>query len=286
MNGYAPRTSWPLAVAAVLLLAATGCRSTGTGATDGDVRSGPSSSRAAAPGTPIESPTPQDPVLSPSPGEVIELDQHGPEYVFTREGRYAVRLTLDLVYEVDSPEMWEVYRGRYFSTSDFSGGAGVFSVAGPVTEAWLPAHPCRDRTLTPVGATARDLADALAGQSVLVVIRPRAVSLAGGHGVYLEVRIPDHVNSAACQGGGRRGVHLAAAARLVGALNGQCPDVLDPGCGRPAVHPLGLLRDHVHGREPRSPRGNGQVSHLHRPPQLMSCQDLSPVSPTARGTRS
>ena len=190
------------AAAAVLLLAATGCTSTGTGATEGDVRSGLTSSHAANPGTPIESPTPQDPVLSPLPGEVIELDQHGPEYVFTKEGRYAVRLTPELVYEVDSPEMWEVYRGRYFSTSDFSGGAGVFSVAGPVTEAWLPAHPCRDRALMPVGATARDLADALAGQSVLDVTRPRAVSLAGGHGVYLEVRIPDRVNSAACQGGG------------------------------------------------------------------------------------
>ena len=75
------------------------------------------------------------------------LDQHSPEYVFTREGRYAVRLTPELSYEVDAPDMWEAYRVRYFSTSDFSGGNGVFSVAGPVTQAWLPAHPCRDRAL-------------------------------------------------------------------------------------------------------------------------------------------
>ena len=129
------------------------------------------------------------------------LDQHGPEYVFTKEGRYAVRLTPELVYEVDAPDMWEVYRGRYFSTSDFSGGTGVFSVAGPVTNAWLPAHPCRDRALMPVGRTARDLADALAAQPVLKVTRPKPVSIAGGRGVYVEVRIPDRVNSAACQGG-------------------------------------------------------------------------------------
>ncbi len=58
------------------------------------------------------------------------------------------------VYEVDAPDMWEVYRGRYVSTSALSGGAGIFSVAGPATEAWLPAHPCWDRTLMPVGPTA------------------------------------------------------------------------------------------------------------------------------------
>ena len=202
MNGSEPRVSWLPAVAAVLILGATGCTSAGTDDRRGDAHSGLTSSPAAGPETPTESQTPQDPVLSPRPGEVIELDQHGPEYVFTKAGRYAVRLTPELEYEVDAPEMWEVYRGRYFSTSDFSGGTGVFSVAGPLTEAWLPAHPCRDRVLVPVGPTARDLADALAAQSVLDVTRPKAVSIAGGHGVYVEVRIPDRVNSAACQGGG------------------------------------------------------------------------------------
>jgi hypothetical protein len=91
------------------------------------------------------------------------------------------------VYEVDAPDMWEVYRGRYFSTSDFSGGTGVFSVDGPIAEAWLPAHPCRDRALVPVGPTARDLADALAAQPVLHMTRPRPVSIAGGRGFYVEV---------------------------------------------------------------------------------------------------
>ena len=130
------------------------------------------------------------------------LDQHGPEYVFTKEGRYAVRLTPGLVYEVDAPEMWEVYRGRYFSTSDFSGGAGIFSVTGPVTEAWLPAHPCRDRSLVPAGPTARELADSLAGQPVLEVTRPKPVVIASASGAYVEVRIPDRVNAAACHSGG------------------------------------------------------------------------------------
>lgn len=143
-------------------------------------------------------PAPQDPVLSPRPGEVLELDQHGPEYVFTKQGRYAVRLTPGLVYEVDAPDMWEVYRGRYFSASDLSGGSGIFSVAGPITEAWLPTDPCRHRALLPVGATARDLADALAAQPVLDVTRPKAVSIAARRGFHVEVRIRD---PAACQGG-------------------------------------------------------------------------------------
>jgi hypothetical protein len=202
MNRSESRASWRHAVAALLILASTGCTSAGTGATDGDVPSGPTSSPAADPETPTESPTPRDPVLSPRAGEVIELDQHGPEYVFTKKGRYAVRLNPHLMYEVDSPDMWEVYRGRYFSTSGFSGGAGVFSVAGPVTQARLPAHPCRDRALRPVGATARDLADALTAQPVLKVTRPKPVSLNAGRGVYLEVRIPDRVNPATCQSGG------------------------------------------------------------------------------------
>ena len=118
-----------------------------------------------------------------------------------RFAREATRLTPELVYEVSAPDMWEVYRGRYFSSSDFSGGSGIFSVTGPVTEAWLPAHPCRDRALVPVGPTARDLADALATQPVLKVTKPKPSSIAGGPGVHVEVSIVDRVNSAACQSG-------------------------------------------------------------------------------------
>jgi len=151
--------------------------------------------------TPASTPTPSDPVLSPLPGEVIELDQHGPEYVFTKAGRYAVRLGPRLVYEVDSPDMWEVYRGTYFSTSDFSGGTGVFSFDGPIPDAWLPTHPCGDRTLVPVGPKTQDLTDALAAQPALDVTRPTPVSIAGGHGVRVEVSIRERVNPSACEEG-------------------------------------------------------------------------------------
>jgi hypothetical protein len=184
--------------AACALLVTASC----TASEEPDSAGTPAPSSEAASSTAVNTPEPQDPVFSPGPGEVLNLDPHGPEFVFTKEGRYAVRLTPDLAYEVDAPDMWEVYRGRYFSTSDFSGGNGVLSVAGPVTEASLPAHPCRDRTLMQAGPTARDLADALAAQPVLDVTRPTAVSMTAGRGVYVEVRIPGRVDSTACQGGG------------------------------------------------------------------------------------
>ena len=187
-------SAWRTIAAACALLVTAGC----TASEEPDNAGSPPPS-AGASSAAANTPEPQDPVLTPIPGEVLELDQHGPEYVFTKEGRYAVRLTPELVYEVDAPDMWEVYRGRYFSTSDFSGGTGVFSVDGPVTEAWLPAHPCRDRALVPVGPTARELADALAAQPVLEVTRPKPVSIAGGRGVYLEISIPDRVRPRDCK---------------------------------------------------------------------------------------
>ncbi|HSV38726.1 MAG TPA: hypothetical protein VLI04_08200, partial [Nocardioidaceae bacterium] len=188
-----PSVSAWCTAAACMLLTMTSC------ADASDKAGSPIAQSEALSSTPA--PTPTDPVLSPRPGEVLELDRHGPEYVFTKEGRYAVRLNPHLVYEVDVPDMWEVYRGRYFSTSVFSGGTGIFSVSGPVTEAWLPTDPCRDRSLVQVGPTARDLAEALAAQGSLTVTKPTQVAIAGRQGAYVEIRIPDRVNSAMCEGG-------------------------------------------------------------------------------------
>ena len=184
-----------MSAAACALLAAASCSANED--PDDAERPAPTSARTSS--TVAGTPEPQDPVLSPGPGEVLELDQQA-EYVFTKAGRYAVRLAPDLVYEVDSPDMWEVYRGRYFSTSTFSGGTGVFSVAGPVTHAWLPAHPCRDRGRVPVGGTIRDLAEGLLAQPLLKVTRPEPVSLDAGRGLHVRVMVPHSVSSATCEG--------------------------------------------------------------------------------------
>jgi hypothetical protein len=77
----------------------------------------------------------------------------------------------------------------------------VFSVDGPAPDVWLPAHPCRDRALVPVGPKARDLADALAAEPMLDVTKPRPISIAGGHGVHVEVSVSDHVSPSACEQG-------------------------------------------------------------------------------------
>ena len=204
-------------------------------------------------------------MLTPGPGEVLELDQHGPEYVFTKEGRYAVRLTPELVYEVDAPDMWEVYRGRYFSTSDFSGGTGVFSVDGPVTQAWVPAHPCRDRALVPVGPTARDLADALAAQPGLDVTRPKPVSIARGRGVYLEVSIPDRVSPSACNARRSGPVHHDRGDEKTGRFPLQAGEAMTYWIlnvdGQRFIAG-GLVRDRLHRRGSRGARGNGRVRHV------------------------
>ena len=140
--------------------------------------------------------------MSPRPGEVLELEQGGPEYVFTRAGRYAVRLSPNMVYEVDSPDMWEVLDGRFFSTSDFSGGQGIFLVAeAPADKTWLPTHPCRDRTRVPIGPTVRDLAEALDAQPVFEATGPTSTAIGGRTGVTLTLTISKQFNGSACEGG-------------------------------------------------------------------------------------
>ena len=199
---YEPCWRWRVRVpfAAALLIAATGCTSSGTA---DDAHGGPAASPSPShTGTPSETPTPQDPVLSPRPGEVIELDQQGPEYVFTRAGRYAVRLSPHLVYEVDAPEMWEVLDGRSFSSSDFSGGNGIFLVTdAPAGNTWLPAHPCRDQTPVLVGPTVRDLAQALHAQPGLRATKPTAVPI--GDRRTMHVMVPDRpaADTNSCVGG-------------------------------------------------------------------------------------
>jgi len=184
-----------LSVATALLLATTACASNGTAADD---ETSPSSS----PPTPTETPTPKDPVLTPRPGEVFELDQDGPEYVFTKAGRYAVRLTPKLVHEVDVPDMWEVLRGEIFSTSEFSGGNGVFLVMqAPAGSTRLPADPCADQAPESLGPTAGDLADALKAQPILQVTRPAPVTIGERRGVHIRIKQPEGVAPKACVNG-------------------------------------------------------------------------------------
>jgi hypothetical protein len=112
-------------------------------------------------------------------------------------GRYALRVTPDLGYEVDVPGPRYVDEGRYLHHPD---AAGVFVVTpAPADGTVVPRHPCRDKTGVPIGPSPQDLARALAAQPVLDVRDRTPVTLGGAHGVYLEIRVPRRFDATGCQ---------------------------------------------------------------------------------------
>ena len=112
-------------------------------------------------------------------------------------GRYSLRVTPDLGYEVDVPGPRYVDEGLYLHHPD---APGVFAVtSAPADGTLLPRHPCRDKTGVPVGPTPQDLTRALAAQPVLDVRDRTPVTLDGAHGVYLEIRVPRDFDATGCQ---------------------------------------------------------------------------------------
>src|SRR5688572_7630177 len=98
--------------------------------------------------------------------------------------------------------MWEVLNGRYFSSSDFSGGEGIFLIAAAQPgKTWLPTHPCLDRTRVPVGPSTRDLAEALRAQPTLRVTRPAEVTIGNKSGLHIRITVADRVVPSGCVGG-------------------------------------------------------------------------------------
>ena len=154
------------------------------------------SSRATTPsGTTPAEPTPSDKeTYSPRPGEVQPLARDDRE-VTVRPGRYALRLTRKLGYEVDVPDTRFADEGVYLHTPE-SPGIFLATTAGATTR--LPRHPCTDMTGVPVGPTAADLANALAAQPVIVTSAPAPVTLGGASGYYLEVLVPTNLDESTC----------------------------------------------------------------------------------------
>jgi hypothetical protein len=125
---------------------------------------------------------------------VIELPR-GRSSSALPQGRYAVRLTSRLAYQVDVPDRWNVVGGRFLNADP---QASIFFVAPAPSSTGLPLHPCRDHTIEVVGPTVSDLAAAVRRQPVLDVTRPVPVTLAGYRGLYVEVTIPETVESGSC----------------------------------------------------------------------------------------
>ena len=166
----------------------------------------PSTSKAALPAdkdntesvpTETSEAVPGEPTYSPDPGEVITLPQRQGWSVL-RQGRYTVRVTPSLDYQVDVPDNYRALSGRFLNTP--VEGPSIFFVApAPADRTRLPVRPCRDHTTTkPVGPTVSDLAEALRDQPLLQVSKPVPVTLDSHKGLYLEVRIPLRVDPRPC----------------------------------------------------------------------------------------
>jgi len=130
----------------------------------------------------------------PKTDEVIELPR-GRSSTAMQQGRYALQLTSTLAYQVDVPDQWNVVGGRFLNADP---QPSIFFVAPAPASTGLPLHPCRDHTTRVVGPTVSDLAGALRRQPVLDVTKPVPVTLHGHRGQYLEVTIPDTVDTDSC----------------------------------------------------------------------------------------
>lgn len=157
----------------------------------------PGAARADRPAQASEpSPSPTEPIYSPEVGEVMTLPRDT-DRATMRQGRYTVQVTSSLSYELDVPDRWIAISGRFLNSGP--GTSSIFFVSqAPAADTWLPRHPCRDHSVTPVGPTVADLADGLRHQPVVQVSRPAPVTVDGYSGLYLEVTIPDDVDASRC----------------------------------------------------------------------------------------
>jgi hypothetical protein len=157
--------------------------------------SSPTTTPTPAPVSTPAGPAPTDKVTyAPAPGEVVSIPRDDREAV-VRPGRYALRLTRKLGYEVDVPDTRFADEGVYLHTPR---SPGVFLATTADATTRIPRHPCTDLTGVPVGPTAADLTKALAAQPVLVTSAPHPVTLGGAAGYYLEVLVPTNLDEAAC----------------------------------------------------------------------------------------
>jgi len=239
------------AVLVVLAAIVGGC----TSDSDSGGAPGDGDSTEARPG---ESPSssPGEPTYSPEAGEVLELSQDQ-KWATMEQGRYAVQLSSSS-YEVDVPDQWRVFEGRFLNTPP-SGANSIFFVSeAPAGETELPQHPCDDPTGVPVGPSPKALASGLRSQPVLEVTKPDPVTVDGYDGLYVEVRIPDTVDADSCIGhtvalvtsgsdewGWQEGfvghwwILDVAGDRLV--INGQC----DTACAKDDLHTLDAMAESV-----------------------------------------
>ena len=146
--------------------------------------------------TPEPTPSPTELSYSPKAGEVQALPDDAAGYAALGAGRYELRVTPSLAYQLDVTVTgdWGVHDGRYLN-----GAGGLLFVAPAAAgDTQVPKNPCMQKALRDVGPTVADLATALRRQPVLEVTDPVPVRVGGHRGLSLEVRIPGRTHFGKC----------------------------------------------------------------------------------------
>jgi len=166
----------------------------------GSSRTGESSSAASKdPVGPETTATESDPAEPTLPGGVRVLS-HADTEVALDAGRYGVRVSKSLLYQVDVPAASEVFYGIYLNPeSRESGRNGILWMDVADKNTALPVDPCRDHSPISVGPTVADLATALSKQPFLTVTRPTEVTVGSMKGLMVKATVPKDADMSACQ---------------------------------------------------------------------------------------
>lgn len=186
-----------LAVLAVLLGACSGDPDSTSSSRTGESGSA-ASTDPAGPEPTAEVFDPDEPTL---PGGVRVLSQATTDDMVALDGgRYGVRVSDSLLYQVDVPDASEVASGTYLNPgSQDTGRNGILWISEAGNDTALPVDPCRDHSPNPVGPTVADLATALSEQPFLTVTRPAEVTVGGMKGLFVKATVPEDADVSACQ---------------------------------------------------------------------------------------
>ena len=135
------------------------------------------------------------------PGGVKVLSQDSDEMVAVEAGRYAIRVSDSLLYQVDIPDDSGVAYGTYVNPGLHAGRLPIVWVEPTGESTDLPVHPCWDHTAKAVGSTAQALGRALSDLPFLQVMDPVDVTVGGMPGLFVKVTVPRDADMSKCETG-------------------------------------------------------------------------------------
>ncbi len=152
----------------------------------------------------VDRSAPPGPVVKPTlPGGVRVLSRAGDDFVPVAGGRYGVRVSDSLLYQVDVPDGSEVLYGAFLNP--YSEGAptraAILWMEVADEDIALPKDPCHDHTYRRVGSSVEDLATALSNQPFLDVTKPVKTTVGGMNGLFVKATVPADANLSTCQNG-------------------------------------------------------------------------------------